>query len=263
MKSQSLDAIKFERDYQPEAQYQQSIKERQTKLLQLQRAVFHQKHRVIFAFEGWDAAGKGGAIRHLTELLDPRGVRVHSISAPSAEEQGKHYLFRFWDKLPAPGHIAIFDRTWYGRVLVERVEKLCSEKEWSRAYQEINEFERTLTDDGIILVKIFLHISKDEQKQRFLSRLLNPLKHWKMTPDDLRNRKKWSDYTLAINEMFAKTDLKQAPWHLIPANHKAYTRAKTLKIACDTLHAKIDDTAPLTDGEWVRDAIKALNAENS
>jgi PPK2 family polyphosphate:nucleotide phosphotransferase len=263
MKTLRLESADFDKNYKSHEEYESLTKERQTALLHLQRALFHHKKRVIFAFEGWDAAGKGGAIRRLTELLDPRGVRVHSISAPSPEEQGKHYLYRFWEKLPPQGHIAVFDRTWYGRVLVERIEGFCTQKEWQRAYDEINEFERTLTDDDVIMVKFFLHITKDEQKERFLDRLNDPLKHWKMTPEDLRNREKWDDYAKAINDMLAKTNTEHAPWHLIAANNKHYTRAKTLKISCETLEKRIDAESPFADANWVAAAIKALNDEKN
>lgn len=263
MKTLCLESVDFDKKYKSQEEYEKLTKERQSRLLHLQHAVFHHKKRVILALEGWDAAGKGGAIRRLTELLDPRGVRVHSISSPSPEEQGTHYLYRFWNKLPSPGHIAIFDRTWYGRVLVERIEGFCSKKEWQRAYHEINEFERMLTDDGVIVVKFFLHITKDKQKERFLDRLNDPIKHWKMTPEDLRNREKWDDYTKAINDMLAKTNTENAPWHLIAANNKHYTRAKTLKLTCETLEKRIDAESPFADAEWVAAAIAALTKEKS
>jgi len=178
----------------------------------------------VVVFEGWDAAGKGGTIRRMVTNLDPRIYRVHAATKPTPEELAHQYLWRFWTKLPTRGGIAVFDRSWYGRVLVERVEGFASLPEWKRAYQEINEFERQLVDDHHLVLKFFLHISQDEQKQRFEAREKNPLKQWKMNAEDYRNRKKWGQYQGAIDEMFARTHTRLAPWHLIPANDKRYAR---------------------------------------
>ena len=164
--------------------YLKKLKKWQKRMLQVQQAYYHQGIRAILVFEGWDASGKGGAIRRITEKLDPRGFAVHPISAPSHEEQSRHYLYRFQSRLPEAGKIAIFDRSWYGRVLVERVEKFATEQEWQRAYQEINEFERCLIDDGARIIKVFMHIHPDEQLKRFQERLNNPVKRWKLTHED-------------------------------------------------------------------------------
>ena len=201
-------------------EYEARLQKIQLDLLEAQQRFFKEKRRLIIGFEGWDAAGKGGSIRRLTEKLDPRSLRVHPIAAPSAEEQGKHYLYRFWTRLPAPGEWAIFDRTWYGRVLVERIEKYCAKDAWKRAYDEIARFEQMLVEDGAVLVKIFLHISPEEQLKRFREREENPYKRFKITPEDWRNREKWDEYRDAIDEMFERTHTKYAPWLVVPAEHR-------------------------------------------
>jgi polyphosphate kinase 2 (PPK2 family) len=208
--------------------YEERLKKLQLRLLLLQRRLYQKQRRAVVVLEGWDAAGKGGAIRRLTERLDPRGFRVWPVGAPTREEQGRHYLWRFWQKLPAPGEFAVFDRSWYGRVLVERVEGFASKPEWRRAYDEINGFEKTLVDDGCPVVKIFLHITRKEQLKRFKERQKNPYKNWKIGPDDWRNRKAWSRYEKAIDEMFERTDTGSAPWILVAANHKWYARTEVL-----------------------------------
>lgn len=207
----------------------------QHKMLRVQQGVYHHKKRTLILFEGFDAAGKGGTIRRLTENLDPRGVRVHPFGPPSANEQGRHYLYRFWEALPKPGLISVFDRTWYGRVLVERVAKLTPKERWRQAYQEINELEALLQADGIDLIKIFLAISPDEQLQRFEERLHNPYKQWKLTKEDIRARKHWREYVKATDEMFAKTNKKSSPWHLIPADDKNYARVRSMEIVTSKL----------------------------
>jgi polyphosphate kinase 2 (PPK2 family) len=215
--------------------YEDRLKKYQLRMLRLQQHLYQKKRRAIVAFEGWDAAGKGGAIRRLTERLDPRGFHVWPIGAPRPDEQGRHYLWRFWERLPAPGEIAVFDRTWYGRVLVERIEGFAAKSEWKRAYGEINEFEKMLTDDGVPIVKIFLHITKDEQLRRFKEREHNPYKKWKIGPEDWRNRKRWSDYEVAIDDMFRKTSTQRAPWNALAANAKWYTRTEVLRTVVKTL----------------------------
>ena len=189
----------------------------------------------MIAFEGWDAAGKGGAIKRLTEPLDPRGYQVNPTSAPNDVEKEHHYLWRFWNTIPKGGHIAIYDRTWYGRVMVERIEGFCTVEEWSRAYAEINEMEEHLYDEGTIVLKFWLHIDKEEQEKRFKERMNNPEKQWKITDEDWRNREKWDLYEEAINEMIQKTSTKTAPWHIIESNDKKYARIKTLKIVTEAL----------------------------
>ncbi|HYD31742.1 MAG TPA: polyphosphate kinase [Azospirillaceae bacterium] len=209
--------------------YEKQLGRLQKELLRIQQTYWHEKRRAVLVFEGWDAGGKGGAIRRMTEPLDPRGFHVWPIGAPTAAEQGRHYLWRFWQRLPEPGTFAIFDRSWYGRVLVERVEGFAAPKDWKRAYDEINEFERLLIDDGVRIIKIFLHISAEEQLNRFRERLTNPYKRWKLTQEDLRNRGRRHDYEKAIEDMFDRTSTEAAPWNVIPANSKWYTRTRVLE----------------------------------
>lgn len=244
------------------AAYERRLGEYQRQLLALQQSYFHAQRRAVIVFEGWDAAGKGGAIRRLTEKLDPRGVHVHPIGPPTADEQGRHYLYRFWERLPVPGTFAIFDRSWYGRVLVERIEELASRAEWRRAYGEINAFERMLTDDGVRVVKIFLHISADEQLKRFEERLDNPFKRWKIGPDDLRNREHWDDYIEAYEEMFEHTSTEHAPWHLVPANAKWFARLSVLEIVTTKLAAGVELLKPLDAGRLakMKSALRKLRA---
>jgi polyphosphate kinase 2 (PPK2 family) len=199
-------------------------------MLRAQQGLWHGKKRAVIVFEGFDAAGKGGAIRRLTEDIDPRGVRVHPIGPPTEIELGEHYLQRFWEKLPSPGTIAIFDRSWYGRVLVEKVEKLTPAPRIKEAYREIREFETDLLDDGIELIKFFLAIDKDEQLKRFEDRLKDPYKQWKLTDSDVEARSKWNDYVEAADLMFEKTHTSRAPWYLVPANDKHYTRNEVLRL---------------------------------
>lgn len=221
-------------------QYTKQINYWQKKLMIIQQAYFHQKKRAIIVFEGWDASGKGGTIRRLTQRLDPRGYRVHPIAAPSPIEQGKHYLYRFQQKLPSPGELCIFDRSYYGRVLVERVEGFATEQEWQRAYHEINEFERLLSDDGVRIIKLFLHISPQEQLERFAERLNNPYKTWKLTEEDIRNREKWHQYETSINDMFKFTHTLLSPWNVIAAEHKWFVRVNALKTIAQALSCGVD-----------------------
>lgn len=206
------------------AAYKKRADENQVRLVSLQRHIIKLGLPIVVVFEGWDAAGKGGSIRRLVKNLDPRIYRVHAVSKPTAEELAHHYLWRFWTRMPPRGEIAVFDRSWYGRVLVERIEGFATDADWRRAYDEINRFEQTLVDGGHLLLKFFLHISKDEQKQRFERREKNPLKQWKMNEEDYRNRKKWDQYVVAIDEMFRRTSTRCAPWQLIPANDKRSAR---------------------------------------
>lgn len=207
-----------------------SLKKLQLQILRIQQAIFHKGERLIIVIEGMDAAGKGGLIRKITETLDPRGFRVHPIGVPGKKEQGKHYLYRFWKKIPAPGMIAIFDRSWYGRVLVERIEKLTPKERWQAAYTEINQFEKMLTDDGVRIIKILLKISKKEQFKRFEDRMNDPYKQWKITEEDMRNRSKWNEYAKAHEEMLEKTNTKQTPWYVIETDDKDEAREEALKL---------------------------------
>ena len=224
-----LDELNQEKSVTPE-DYKSQVKKLQLELLNMQLELLEKKIPVIIVIEGPDAAGKGGAIKRLTENLDPRILRVYSINKPTDEELARHYMWRFWTKVPPRGHIAIYDRSWYGRVLVERVEGFCTETEWKRAYAEINEFERLLANDGTVLVKFWLHITKDEQLVRFKRRAADPYKHWKIGDEDWRNRKRWDEHIQAAEDMFEKTDTDIAPWNVIPANFKWYARIKTLKV---------------------------------
>lgn len=220
-----------------EAEYKPKLKELQVKLLPLQRELSEARNTVIIVFEGPDAAGKGGAIKRVTERLDPRSLRVHSTVKPTQEEDDRHYLWRFWRRLPPYGQIAVFDRSWYGRVLVERVEGFATDKEWRRAYQEINDLERTLSDDGAIIIKIYLHISKEEQLFRFKRREADPLKHWKISDEDWRNRKKWEQHNEAAEDMFDRTSTDTAPWTVIPSNFKWYARIKAVRTVIEAVEA--------------------------
>jgi polyphosphate kinase 2 (PPK2 family) len=218
-------------------EYRTKIKEYQLRLLNLQRALMETRHNLIVVVEGPDAGGKGGAIKRLVEKLDPRTFRVYSVVKPTQEEYQHHYLWRFWNKLPPYGQIAIFDRSWYGRVLVERVEGFATPIEWKRAFREINEFERLLAEDGSLIVKAYLHITKDEQLARFKSREADPLKHWKITEEDWRNRRKWGEHNEAAEAMFEQTWTHYAPWTVVEANYKWYARLKFLRATIRTLES--------------------------
>ncbi len=226
-----LAALDQSKSHTPE-NYRQQMKEGHLRLLQLQRSLRESGRSVIVVFEGPDAAGKGGAIKRLVERLDPRHLRVYATAKPTDEEHARHYLWRFWNKLPQRGEMAVFDRSWYGRVLVERVEGFCTRAEWQRAYDELNDFERTLHDDGTIFVKFWLHVTKAEQLERFQKRAADPLKHWKVTEEDWRNRRKWNAYIKAAEQMFERTSPDYAPWHVISANYKWYARVKVLQAVC-------------------------------
>jgi AMP-polyphosphate phosphotransferase len=219
-----------------EDEYKKSLKQAQLALLTRQRSLSDAKRSLLVVFEGPDAAGKGGAIRRMVERLDPRLLRVHSIIKPTEEEYGHHYMWRFWNKLPKYGQLAVFDRSWYGRVLVERVEGFATESEWKRAFKEINQFEEMLTDDGTIVVKIYMQISKDEQLARFKRREADPYKHWKITDEDWRNRRKWSQHNEAAEEMFSRTSAT-SPWIVLPSNYKWFARVQVVQTVNSALEA--------------------------
>nr|WP_156926971.1 polyphosphate kinase [Azospirillum halopraeferens] len=240
------------------AEYDKRLSKLQKDMLRIQQTYWHEKRRAVIVFEGWDAAGKGGCIRRMTEPLDPRGFHVWPISAPTAEEQGKHYLYRFWNKLPAPGTFAVFDRSWYGRVLVERVEGFATKAEWTRAYDEIARFEQMLTDDGVRVVKLFLHITQEEQLNRFRERLTNPYKRWKLTEEDLRNRARWPEYVKAVEQMFDRTSVGTAPWFAVAANSKWYARVHVLELVTRALKEGIDITPPPLNPEVAAIAAEVL-----
>lgn len=222
--------------------YVRELTRRQIQLRELGYQVYRQKRPVIVVFEGWDAAGKGGAIKRITEKLDPRGYIVYPISAPQGEDKTRHYLYRFWRRLPEKGQIAIFDRSWYGRVLVERVEGFATEAEWKRGFKEINSFERQLRDFGTILAKYWIQISQDEQLRRFEERKRIGYKAWKLTDEDWRNRGKWADYESAVEEMLLKTSTRTAPWTLIEGNDKYHARVKALSTLVDLLSKELNHT---------------------
>jgi polyphosphate:AMP phosphotransferase len=219
----------------PDEKAKPAMLKQQGRVNKLQRRAAGQGVSLMLVFEGWDAAGKGGAIRRVTSALDPRTYRVVPIAAPTDEERARHYLWRFWRHLARAGRVTIFDRSWYGRVLVERVDGLAADAEWSRAYAEIEDFERQLAEHRIVLVKYWLHITKEEQEQRFKDRAKSPYKSWKLTDEDWKNREKWDAYELAVNEMVARTSTRHAPWHLVPANDKNFARVEVLRIAADAL----------------------------
>src|SRR4051794_15029782 len=225
----------------PREKYVVEVSRRQIQLRELGWQVYRKKRPVIVIFEGWDAAGKGGVIKRLTEKLDPRGYVVYPISAPQGEEKTRHYLYRFWRRLPEPGQIAIFDRSWYGRVLVERVEGFAENNGWKRAYKEINSFERQLRDFGAILVKFWIQISREEQLRRFEERSRIGYKAWKLTEEDWRNREKWPLYEEAVEEMLLKTSTRTAPWILIEGNDKYWARAKALRSVVEILPQELDN----------------------
>lgn len=203
------------------------------------RTALAARRPVVFAFEGWDAAGKGGAIRRLTSAIDPRDYRVISVAKPSAEEKHAHYLWRFWRDIPPDGRMAVFDRSWYGRVLVERIEGFCREDEWKRAFAEINDFERELTEHGTIVLKYWLHVSHAEQLRRFREREATPHKRHKMNAEDWRNRRKRGAYEIAVGDMLALTDKENSPWHLVPADNKRYARLEVLRTASRQIEAAL------------------------
>ncbi len=215
--------------------YRQQLKEQQARLSLLQRRAFEKGITTIAVFEGVDAAGKGGAIRRVIAALDPHNYQVLPFSAPTDEERAHHYLWRFWRKLPRAGMVSIFDRSWYGRVLVERVEGFASRDEWQRAYVEINDFETQLIEHGIVLAKFWMHIDQDEQLRRFNERAQTPHKQWKLTDEDWRNRQKWKDYEVAAHDMLQYTSTQQSPWNLIEANDKRYARIKVLQRMCECI----------------------------
>ncbi|MDO4302382.1 MAG: polyphosphate:AMP phosphotransferase [Bacillota bacterium] len=223
-----------------EEEYKEELKSLQGQLKELHNRLYRKKVPVVILYEGWDAAGKGGNIKRITEALDPRGFEVCPIASPEPHEKARHYLWRFWTRLPKTGHIAIFDRSWYGRVMVERLEGFCSENDWKRAYNEMNEFEKELHDWGAVIIKFWVQIDKDTQLARFTDRQNTPEKQWKITDEDWRNREKWDQYETAVNEMIEKTSTVYAPWHILESVDKKYARIKALKIVIRELLKALD-----------------------
>jgi len=218
-----------------EKEYREELKRLQARLRELHNVIYRKKIPVVIAYEGWDAAGKGGNIKRIAGALDPHGCTVYPIASPEPHEKARHHLWRFWIRLPKTGHVAIFDRTWYGRVMVERLEGFCSENDWQRAYNEINEFEKELTDAGAVVIKFWVQIDKDTQLARFTDRQNTPEKQWKITDEDWRNREKWDLYETAIDEMIQKTNTAFAPWYVLESVDKRYARIKALKIVIEAI----------------------------
>ena len=220
-------------------EYEEEKDRLQKKIAELQNVMYRKKIPMVICYEGWDAAGKGGNIRRLAYPLDPRGFTTWPIASPEPHEKSRHYLWRFWTRLPKAGHIAIFDRTWYGRVMVERIEGFCSEDDWKRAYNEMNEFEEELHDWGAVVLKFWIHIDSETQLARFNDRQNDPAKQWKITDEDWRNREKWPKYEEAVSEMLEKTGTEFAPWHIIESNDKYYARVKVLRIVAEAMEQAI------------------------
>ena len=210
-------------------EYRDRLKDAQKSLDILHSAMYLQRAPAAAVFEGWDAAGKGGAIKRLVAPLDPRGYKVAPSSAPNDIERAHHYLWRYWNEAPKAGHLTVFDRSWYGRVMVERIEGFCTRAEWKRAFREINDFEEQLVDSGVVLLKFWLHIDPDEQLRRFEGRVNNPVKQWKITDEDWRNREKWEQYLEAVDEMLFRTSTTYAPWTIVEADNKLFARVKVVE----------------------------------
>jgi len=236
--SSILEKVDLMKNYS-RTRYVKELKICQSRIRELEHEVYLKRLPVIIVYAGWDAAGKGGNIKRLVSGMDPRGYEVIPISAPNDAEKAHHYLWRFWIKIPKAGHIAIYDRSWYGRVLVERIEGLCTEEEWKRAYREINEFEEQMINFSTVLVKFWLHIDKDEQLKRFKERGLNEHKRWKITEEDWRNREKWDQYQEAVDEMLYRTSTVYAPWTIIESNCKWYARIKAQKTVIQEIEKRL------------------------
>ena len=229
-----LGAVKLDKTMDEE-DYRKALKRCRKKLAKLHNELYRKQVPVVIAYEGWDAAGKGGNIKRLASALDPRGCEVLPIASPTPDELHRQYLWRFWTRLPKTGHIAIFDRSWYGRVMVERLEGFCTEDDWRRAYDEINEFERELTDARTVVLKFWVQIGKDTQLERFRDRENTPEKRWKITDEDWRNREKWDAYEGAIDEMLQKTNTRNAPWIILESVDKRYARIKAMETVIHAL----------------------------
>jgi polyphosphate kinase 2 (PPK2 family) len=246
---------KYKGDYDADLE---AVQERLSKILVAH--IVHNKRSVI-VFEGWDAAGKGGAIQRLTCGWDPRNFTVWPIAAPTKDEKERHFLWRFWTKLPSAGQIAVFDRSWYGRVLVERVEGFATESQWRRGYDEINEFEAQQVDDGTAIVKLFFHVTQETQDERLKARLEHEWKRWKVTAEDFRNRARRADYLAAIKDMLAHTDTRWAPWHVIDGNNKKSARIAALTAIADALERAVPLTPPKASPELEEIARAAFGKE--
>lgn len=236
--SSVLDAVDLSKSLSKSV-YKKELADLQKRMALLHSELYKRRIPFVVGFEGWDAGGKGGAIHRLTKTMDPRGYEVVPTSAPNDIEKAHHYLWRFWNHMPKAGHVAIFDRTWYGRVMVERIEGFCSRDEWQRAYNEINRMEAQLADAGAIVLKFWLHIDKDEQKKRFEERMEDPNKQWKITDEDWRNREKWDEYVKAVDEMILRTSTTYAPWIIVEGNDKLYARIKVLQTVVEAIEKRL------------------------
>lgn len=247
-----IDLSDFEKGKGFDGDYDEALAKVQGRLARVQVAHIVCNLRSVILLEGWDAAGKGGAIQRMTSGWDPRHFHVWPIAAPTVEERGRHFLWRFWQKMPGPGQIAVFDRSWYGRVLVERVEAYANERSWRRAYDEINEFEAQQKTDGVNIIKLFLHVTQEEQDKRLARRLEDPWKRWKVTSEDFRNRARRADYLDAIDDMFRETDTRWAPWTIIDANNKKAARIACLSHVADMLERLVPTDPPKLDPDFSR-----------
>ena len=236
--SSVLDAVDLSKSL-TRSVYKKKLNDLQKRMALLHSELYKRRIPVVIGFEGWDAGGKGGAIHRLTKTMDPRGYEVIPTAAPNDIEKAHHYLWRFWNHMPKAGHVAIFDRTWYGRVMVERIEGFCTEEEWRRAYSEINRMEAQMADAGAIVLKFWLHIDKDEQKKRFEERMEDPNKQWKITDEDWRNREKWEEYVKAVDEMILRTSTTYAPWIIVEGNDKLYARIKVLETVVEAIEKRL------------------------
>ncbi|MEZ5812376.1 MAG: polyphosphate kinase [Rhizobiaceae bacterium] len=246
-----------------QAAHDRKLRELQRTLARIQQSYLLNGHTGVIVVEGWDAGGKGGTIRRIAEALDPRSFKVWPIGAPRNYYLQRHFLLRFMERLPPTGAISVFDRSWYGRVLVERVEKLTPEHRWRQAYDEINNFEQMLANDDTRLVKLFFHITPEEQLARFEKRLRSPMKRWKLTYEDFRNRSRWPDYEAAINDMLRRTSTSHAPWTIIPANDKKHARIAAISEVVRCFSRDIDLSPPDLDERVLKEANNHFDLEPS
>lgn len=240
LRTSSLNSVDLSLSYTKD-EYKEKLEKLQNRIQELHGELYQKRIPVILGFEGWDAGGKGGAIKRLTEKMDPRGYQVNPTASPNDIERAHHYLWRFWNNVPKKGHIAIFDRTWYGRVMVERIEGFCTQDEWSRAYKEINDMEANWVHSGAVVLKFWLQIDKDEQARRFKERMENPEKQWKITDEDWRNREKWDQYEQAVDDMLVHTSTTYAPWIIVEGNSKYYARIKVLQSVVDAIEKRLKE----------------------
>ena len=253
-----IELSNFESGKKYAGNYDDDLKKLQNRLAELQSLHILHNARTLIVIEGWDAAGKGGAIKRMTATLDPRYYTVFPISAPTAEEKDKHFLWRFWSKLPGKQEINIWDRSHYGRVLVERVEGFCSETEWRRAFDEINEFESRQGEIGTKIIKLFLHVTQETQDKVLTERLDDPSKRWKLTAEDFRNHEKREAYLVAMADMFARTDTRWAPWTVIDGNNQKSARIAVLQHVVEELEASVPQEFPEADAEIIKMAKDVL-----